>query len=808
MTELKFTVDTNKIILSSNSIVFQTQNFMSQTKHFLQIDTLISKIAETIIKNIKVAKQIVSANDVDCLKISIKGMNECYLAKFGENISNLSHCDLVFFEMLTSDDDIKQNDQHISNFLKGNSKFEITVSQFKRLTRKQDFDKLYVISNNSGINLPRLDNEQKQIVETVDKNMLVQGVAGSGKTNICVEKIIFSACRNYSNKTLYTTFSRGLLNDIKLKIHNYIAELEDFIFYYDNYCVEFLDSNHKKAVENKYGIYFFSNDDSDILKKVNSVVDYLKNKVDFFLVQDLYKVATTKQPTIASQNYFINNYLQETKNHQIKTNLSKINVSHETIYKEIFGMIYGFCNKNNTDKIMSLQDYENLRENSFSKKECEIIYQIAKDYYKHLTENDLTDINLMCRTLLNSTNKFTTYALVIIDEVQDYSQVALNFFCKIAIKVFCVGDALQMINPSYFNFSYLKDLLYKDKFSEVKQLKFNYRNTKKIADIVSNLATINKQTFGVHNFVLTTHSLDTGKRTNAIYSNDGNFINLVSKSSFDNFTFVVDNQNSKSNLQKIIKNQEILTVSEIKGLERDTVVAYNLLSSNKDKWQKLEKLNIDKKNADENSIFRYYYNLFYVGISRAKNNLFVVENNEISQFKQFFSENFKILNAKDSILELNKIVSKIEFTDDEICERTDEFIKLEQFDNARFIAKKVKDDILQKKLLATIDINEKFIQYGKYRDAGIKFWELGYLEDAKKQFVLSNDTALCDLIDAVSTKNSSALNINIVDYYFDLIDNKVAKDFILQVMHNDLSQMKNNLSQTKKKFKEMKYGRK
>ena len=103
--------------------------------------------------------------------------------------------------------------------------------------------------------------------------------------------------------------------------------------------------------------------------------------------------------------------------------------------------------------------------------------------------------------------------------------------------------------------------------------------------------------------------------------------------------------------------------------------------------------------------------------------------------------------------------------------------------------------------MATIDINEQFIQYGHYRDAGIKFWELGLTEQAKSQFVLSGDDKLITLIDAVSDKNSSKLDINIVDYYLDLIDNKTARDLILDTVKNDFEQLKNSFSEIKKNLK-------
>ena len=149
-------------------------------------------------------------------------------------------------------------------YLNQNKKLQVKVQTIKHLVKVQDFLKLYTISNISGVNLPKLNNKQKQIVETIDKNVLVQGVAGSGKTNICIDKIIFTACKNYSGKVLYSTFSRGLLIDTKLKVENYRKDLEKILKDFKLGNIVFLDGNHKKALENKLGIYFFSEDDNQI----------------------------------------------------------------------------------------------------------------------------------------------------------------------------------------------------------------------------------------------------------------------------------------------------------------------------------------------------------------------------------------------------------------------------------------------------------------------------------------------------------------------------------------------------------------
>ena len=367
--------------------------------------------------------------------------------------------------------------------------------------------------------------------------------------------------------------------------------------------------------------------------------------------------------------------------------------------------------------------------------------------------------------------------------------------------MFCVGDALQMINPAYFSFGYLKNLLYEKNITDVKELKHNYRNSEKIEQILDSLSEINIKEFGTHNFVLKGKSVDNGIKSKAVLVQDNNFVKSIASNSFEDLTFVVSSLKEKQLLQSILKNQEVLTVSEIKGLERNTIVVYNILTSNAEKWKLLRETQVNHKQADENSVFRYYYNLFYVGLSRAKQNVFVVENNTISQFEKFFKENFDNKDSFGAIKILNEIVSKQEFSQQEFIDRVNEFIKLEQFDNAKFTANKIKDTALRIDTLRTIEVYENFIHYGKYREAGIKFWEYGLIEEAKKQFTLSGDTILIELVDNCSKNSNKDLNIDIINYYLDVKDNELARSFILDTVKKDIVALKQSFNQIKESFK-------
>ncbi len=798
---LQVNVDTQKVVLTSKSLFYKTENFIKQTSHVTNIDVLLSKLCETILQN---SSQILENETLNSnLVFSVETADKLYkfLFKFGASVgSNFNKLDVLFFEYVTNLN--KQNNTVIiDEYIKQNKNIRVIVKKHNSFVENKEFNKLYLISNVSGVNLPKLNKEQLEVVETIDSNILVQGVAGSGKTNLCIDKIIYTASKNYSGKVLYTTFSRGLINDTKLKVDAYKKDLEQVLNAYKSGKVVFMDDNHKKALENKLGIYFFVNDNNQVFEKLEKIIYYLENKVDYFLIEDLYK-QKFGETHFANENYFVNTYSVSLQNHQIEKCFAKLSTySKEIIYKEIYGMICGFYNLETKPEIMPMEEYILKREQSFSKQDCETIYQIAVDYLKHLKQNNLVDNNIASKKLLENFEPELTYSLAIIDEVQDYTQANLCLFKSISLKMFCVGDALQMINPSYFNFGYLKNLMYEKDLVNVKELKHNYRNSKKITEIIDALGEVNKLEFGTHNFVLKGQSVDNGIESNALYVFENGFLKLISNSGFEDLTFVVSSLAEKHELQKVINSQEVLTVSEIKGLERNNIVTFNLLSSNFDKWQTLKRNKVNRKLADENSVYRYYYNLFYVGVSRAKQNLIVFENLLPEQFTMFVNNNLKKQTSQEAIKLLNQIIAKAEFSQTELVLRVKEFVKLEQFENAKFAANKIKDDAVRINVLRTIEVNENFVRYGKHQEAGIKFWEYGLLDEAKNQFALSGDKILIELVDTCSKGDSKDLNIEIVKYFMEVKDNKVASNFIVETAQKDLLKLKESFGTIKNNLK-------
>ncbi|MFA6867113.1 MAG: UvrD-helicase domain-containing protein [Clostridia bacterium] len=809
---MKFIVDTTKTVLSSKTKIFKTEKFIGETKVFGDIDFFVSKLGETIILNsAKIASAINVANALTTsFKIEIGNTEHIFFFKLGNQLEpdyEVNPNDIVFFRYIDNKNVRLINDQRLINLCRENTKFNIEIVPINDIINKSSFYKLYRISNANLVNFPQLTSSQEELVTTEDQNVLVQGVAGSGKTNICIEKIIYTACREYTGRVLYSTFSRGLLIDTQNKVEVIINNLMDFVNSYRHNSVIFIEENHKKAIENKLGLYFSEDSEQDICVKIEKIVKFLQDKVDYFLLEDIYRkfLSNNSKEIMADERYFIKTYLGNIRDYQLNSKLTKIKyLSYEVIYKEIYGLIEGVYNIQKPNSIMTVNDYVALRKDSFTRYECEIIFAIFIDYQKYLEKNELIDNNIISTKMLNNLDKLPHYSLSILDEVQDMTQINLCLMRKITIKMFCVGDALQMINPSYFSFAYLKNLLYTKDVVNVAKLSNNYRNTAKISQIIDNLSAVNTSKFGVHNFVVAGKSVDSDIDTETIYVKNKTLINEIAKQKYDSITVVVSSQKSKEELRKILPSQEILTISEIKGLERDIVVLYEIIGDNLDKWKALERTLINRKQAKENSVFRYYFNLFYVGISRAKAHLYVVEHNEVGLLKDFFDNNFDNLDVKCAIDKLNKVASKILVDQNELANRVGQFISLGQFDNAGFSANKIVDDIEKTALFNRIQVNEDFVSKGQYKQAGIAFWELGMFDDANTQFLLSGDKILIDLMGACKTGQSDLLDIDIIKFLPEVSDNKIAVELILQTLNKDLVKTKETQKNLNNRFRKMK----
>lgn len=796
-------VNTQKVYLSSFSQVHKTEQFISKTRNLLQIDNMLLLLSQNIMKNLEQLKNKFNISKNNFI-VQTKDKTFSFYFTFPKNFSGkykFLEYDFIYYNFtqnLINDN----SDFAISSYLSNYKTFKILITT-SNLSNEENFEKLYNLSQNNQINLPFLNIEQKHIVSIQDKNVLVQGVAGSGKTNICIDKILFTATKNYFGKVFYTTFSNSLLNDTLLRLQQVKLNITNFLENLKKNKIVFLDNNKKLAIENEIGLTLDDNfNTQNVSSHLNQILDFLDNKLELASIEDLYKRFISSPKKIADFIIFKEEYLPSIKNHQLKVKLEKINsLTFEILYKEIYGMLFGYSKSSN--ELLAFDDYVLSRKNSFTLNQCESIYALAQDYKEFLNKNNYTNLVFMSQELYSKWNTSNNYSLVIVDEVQDFTQWTLKLLRRISRKMFCVGDAMQMINPSYFSFSFLKDLMYEKDILDVVTLKSNYRNSPKINSIVQNLNKINAQKFGTHNFLISGESIPSINQTFTAVVKEKNFLENFTKKNIDNFTVVCSSHQEKSYLKSKYKELEILTVSEIKGLEREGIILYNILSSNLDKWQTLMQSIVNRKQADENSVYRYYFNLFYVGLTRAKEYLYVIEDKKVSLFEDFFKTNFDNLSLDEAITKIKLQASSMEIGDEKVINQINQLLQLEQFENAKFLCQKIKDSSLSTFQLKRIDIYANNYTNKNYKNAGIEFWKIGALSDAKKSFLLSNDLALVKLLDASIENNARKLNYDIINLLPEVINQQEAVNLIFQSLKLDIADLNNSLKETSKNLNKL-----
>ena len=748
-----------RIVLTDASAVFKTERFSEEVKELVGVDEFLSKLTDAVILNGVPAR--------GSYRISVSSHAFFFLSSEGN---------LIFFGYRSSEKALRLNDRRIALFVGQHPEFNFEFAPSELQPAESDLKKLYRLSEAYGVNYPLLTPAQRAVVEAEDRSVIVQGVAGSGKTNLCIDKALYTASRNYRGKTLYTTFSRGLLIETRKKLDVVRNNILKLLAANKEGNVVVIGEDIARALEFKLGVYLMNS--VNWLKTLEIIADYIENKVECLLPEDLYR-RRFGDAFVAGEDYFVKVFIPNSG--MVEGLFKRLSgIGAEVVYKEIYGYLFGRNRPFPTEA-----QYAAERAPSLTAQEAEAIYRIAREYRAFLVRNSLVDNPLIAERLLPASEE--EYSLAIVDEVQDFTEKELALIKKMSLKLFAVGDALQMINPSYFSFSSLKTLV--GGMSRLGELKSNYRSTKKIAELTERLGELNMSLFGTHNFILRSRTVDSDVDTTAVYLRGGNLLERLKAAHLDGYTVICGDLKRKRELQKTLPRREILTVSEAKGLERDVVVLYDVLTDFHEKWAELGRLKIDRKRADENSVYRYYFNLFYVGVTRAKRHLLVYEEKEIPLFKPFFMSEFSPSDLSSAVRRLEKLLIRVETDDSELARRCREFIRLGQYDNALSAADSLLDDGLRRSLTEEVSVYRDFVRKGDYRGAGIAFWRGGLHDKAREMFSLSRDRSLIELMDASLGRGEGKLDYTAVNYFTE-VDDPVARELISETLKNDLAELK------------------
>lgn len=429
------------------------------------------------------------------------------------------------------------------------------------------------------------DDDQQEIFR-LPTPLIVIGSAGSGKTALTLEKI-----KTLRGNILYVTLSPYL-------------------------------------VENSANLYF-----SFQYRNEHQEIDFLSFKEFVETVQ----IPAGRELTFRTFDGWFTRH----------RNTVRIRDSYK-LYEEFKGVLTGM----NVDKeYLSREDYAALgvRQSVFLAEEREQVYGLFEKYLQFLKENNLYDLNMVAWRWQSLCKP--KYDFIIVDEVQDLTNAQLFLILK-SLKtqgqfVLC-GDSNQIVHPNFFSWANVKTMFYTQDAldKEVRVLRTNYRNSPEVTEVANRLLKIKNARFGSIDRESTylVHAIST-KPGEVVCLPDNPKIkqelNQKTRQSAQ-FAVVVMSNEDKAEARKAFQTPLLFSVQEAKGLEYENVILYNFVAGSAREFieisQGVTRADIEAealryaraKDKTDKSLdaYKFYINSFYVAMTRAVRNLYVVESSQ------------------------------------------------------------------------------------------------------------------------------------------------------------------------------------
>lgn len=238
---------------------------------------------------------------------------------------------------------------------------------------------------------------------------------------------------------------------------------------------------------------------------------------------------------------------------------------------------------------------------------------------------------------------------IIFDEFQELNERQINLIFKLSRNItntMFLGDINQIISFNYSNLEYIKDYYYKNNIEYIiREIYKNYRNTDGIIEWI-NLLNINKFN--------STDRKNKRKYNEIISVKDGTkpniFYNLKSEEDFftkvandvDSIVIVSDEEEKHKLELQGLNISRIFTLYEVRGLDYKNIYCYNLAFNFRHIWNDIFIY------SAKNSSFAKYFNKLYLAATRAKSNLYFLEE-ECTKLNQVLNSYCNILVDKSQL---------------------------------------------------------------------------------------------------------------------------------------------------------------
>ncbi|MCB2293634.1 AAA family ATPase [Clostridium algoriphilum] len=568
-----------------------------------------------------------------------------------------------------------------------------------------DLDKtiVYIKNENELSKLFQQDDEMKEVYISKQqseyacnmKPTILLGGAGSGKTLVCLHKL--NNFKKVSGEIAYFTYSEGLKNKSKKLFNKISSSSKDIDFYtLESYCLKTLGLKEKQFIDFvwfnknfegiKGSIELSSNINViDIWSEIRGII---KGYMGIKWIRDcpisFKEINEISRKVLEHEYKYIKRYRNDERHiicedatekrfkkikealnadEEISTKEKKIIFEDlKKIHKMSIKFVYRKTRKNCDKRILSLEEYLDLSKDVsiYSQDERKIIHSICTNYQEYIDSKDLCDDNdLAGLTIMKLSKKpKKTFEYLVVDEIQDLTELQLYLFYNLIHNkenILFAGDVNQIINPTYFSSGRLKKLFSVNSESICESyLNKNYRSQKNIVELANKLASIRKKNIAKLNEEneLLVEAINEGKPLMYLRKDDHSLKQmLLAINEKANAATIVADDEDREYLKIIMGSPatNIYTVVEIKGLEFDYIFCYNLTGKYSTYWD-----DIFSGKAKKNAKYRYYFNMFYVSITRARKYLCVYNEVENVYLKKELSQLFKFVdgfNAEELYLE-------------------------------------------------------------------------------------------------------------------------------------------------------------
>lgn len=481
----------------------------------------------------------------------------------------------------------------------------------------------------------------------------------------------------------------------------------------------------------------------------------------------------------------------------------------------VWFVITTYIKGHHSDRLLTpfefLKEEEIARENLdlVGKDHYKIIFEdIYEPFYKKYTSRDEEngiykkwDRWDLVKFILNTYNSLPKqFAVIFSDECQDFSKIETELILKLSsfsgysldiinnLPIVLAGDPFQTVSPTGFNLSRVKDVFYsklnKDlgfKYDWSKftvNLQYNYRSTPAIVNL-ANLVQYSRYKFVGEDKIKEPQDAKQPRfniqKLPKIYTllNDQSDKTIIEKFDKDNIIIPVDigeENDFKDADNYLTKEYEaVLSPIQAKGSEYDKVFIYKFGDTYAKGFGnfKEEVKNDSKEESSQGYQFsrKFFFNKLYVAITRAKNDLVILDTEEgLNRFWSVFQNNFLSIylsenpdwenkldlnNVFEEVIDINALKLQVTELKDHLKSAEEELEKGKHFEN---IDKLKRAKYLFKKIYEVQSDNHQLYEKQRICDAVINHFEHNYLESGNIYRTLFNETGETQYLEKASTE--------------------------------------------------------